>query len=73
MLIRFIAKNLFSFNEQTEFNLLPDKTKRLSNHIVNKKGVDVLRLTAIYGANGAGKSNLVKSISLLETIDLLHN
>lgn len=68
MLIRFVAKNIFSFNEETEFNLLPNKTQRLSHHKISHNNVDFLRMSAIYGANGSGKSNLIKSISLLETL-----
>ena len=68
MLIRFIAKNIYSFKEETEFNLLPNKSKNLSHHKVSNGNVDFLRLSAIYGANGSGKSNLINSISLLESI-----
>lgn len=68
MLIRFIAKNIFSFKEETEFNLFPNKTQRLQHHKVAMGDFEFLRFSAIYGANGSGKSNLIKSISLLETI-----
>jgi len=68
MLIKFIVKNIFSFNEETEFNLFPNKTQRLLHHKINIKKIEILRLSAIYGANGSGKSNLIKSISLLETM-----
>lgn len=66
MLIRFAISNLFSFKEETEFNLLPSKVKRLSHHKYNKSGIEVLKLSALYGANGSGKSNLIRSISLLK-------
>lgn len=66
MLIRFAISNLFSFKEETEFNLLPSKVKRLSHHKYNKNGIEVLKLSALYGANGSGKSNLIRSISLLK-------
>ena len=68
MLIRFVSKNIFSFKEETEFNLFPNKTQRLSHHKITKNDVDILRLSALYGANGSGKSNLIKSISLLESM-----
>lgn len=68
MIIRFVAKNLLSFKEETEFNLLPNRTQRLNHHKVSHNGIDFLRISAIYGANGAGKSNVIKSISLLEDI-----
>lgn len=68
MLIRFIAKNIFSFKDETEFNLFPNKTQRLLHHKVTIGDFEFLRFSAIYGANGSGKSNLIKSISLLKTI-----
>ncbi len=64
MLIRFVVKNLFSFKEETEFNLLPSKSQRLNHHKYQKNGIEVLKMTALYGANGSGKSNLVKAIGL---------
>ncbi|MDR0863352.1 MAG: ATP-binding protein [Candidatus Symbiothrix sp.] len=67
MIIRFVAKNIFSFKEETEFNLLPNKTQRLSHHKINIGEFDFLRFSAIYGANGAGKSNLIKAITLLDS------
>ncbi len=66
MIIRFIFKNLFSFKEFTEFNLLPGRISRLSHHLHHAPGISVLKLNAIYGANGAGKSNLVKALNLLK-------
>lgn len=68
MLIRFVAKNIYSFRDETEFNLFPNKTTRLQHHKVSRNGFDFLRFSAVYGANGSGKSNLIKSILLLETI-----
>lgn len=68
MLIRFIAKNLYSFKDETEFNLFPNKTQGLPHHKVKAGDFEFLRFSAIYGANGSGKSNLVKSISLLESL-----
>lgn len=66
MLIRFIAKNLYSFKDETEFNLLPNKTQRLNHHKRTYDHIDFLRLSAIYGANGSGKSNLIKGVSIIQ-------
>lgn len=64
MLLRFVIKNSFSFDEQKEFNMLPNtRLKTLKHHIYKD---NVLKLSSIYGANGAGKSNLIKSIFLLQ-------
>jgi AAA15 family ATPase/GTPase len=68
MLIRFIVKNIFSFKDETEFNLLPNKSQGLQHHKVKIGEFEFLRFSAVYGANGSGKSNLIKAISILETM-----
>src|SRR5262249_37565855 len=40
----------------------------LKHHRYDVKGIEVLKLSALYGANGSGKSNLIKGISLLRDI-----
>jgi uncharacterized protein len=66
MLIRFIVKNLFSFKEFTEFNLLPGRFTRMPHHLYAfDDDVAFLKLSALYGANGAGKSNLIRAMTLL--------
>ena len=66
MLIRFQIKNLYSFEEETEFNLLTNDSEHLPHHKRHCNEVDFLRLSAIYGANASGKSNFVKAIGLLQ-------
>lgn len=69
MLLRVILENFFSFKEQTEFNLFPSsRTQQLPGHIVPQGHTKALRLSAIYGANGAGKSNIIKALSILRNI-----
>lgn len=69
MLVRFIVSNFMSFKEETEFNMLPASgQKRLKEHIYSAGGIEVLKMGAIYGANGAGKSNLVKAIEVMKEI-----
>jgi len=40
----------------------------LNHHKYERSGIEILKLTALYGANGSGKSNLIHSISLLKTM-----
>lgn len=69
MLLRFIAENIFSFKEATEFNTFPSsKSKNHESHKVSFGHATALRMSAIYGANGAGKSNLISAMSLLREI-----
>src|SRR5690606_35208640 len=42
---------------------IPNKRlKTLQKHKYNVGGLELLKLSSIYGANGAGKSNLIKSL-----------
>ncbi len=70
MLIRFNVNNFYSFGKPKEFNMLPSpRYRRLGHHEYNvKDDFSILKLSAIYGANGAGKSNLIKAISFLEDL-----
>jgi len=69
MLIRIVVNNIFSFGEEKEFNTIPhNRLKTLNHHKYKINGFEILKTSAIYGANGAGKSNLVKSISLLQDL-----
>lgn len=65
MLIRLIVKNLFSFKDYTEFNMLPGRSTRMPHHLYQTAGLALLKMNAMYGANGAGKSNMVRALELL--------
>ena len=67
MLLRFIAENIYSFKDAAEFNTFP--SSKSQNHGQHKSACShatALRLAAIYGANGAGKSNLLSAIKLIK-------
>jgi len=66
MLIRFVVSNFLSFKEETEFNMLAGSFKIHKEHVYETGGIDVLKGAAIYGANGAGKSNFVKALAFLK-------
>ena len=69
MLLRFAAENILSFKDAVEFNTFPSsKTHSHEWHKITCGHATALRMSAIYGANGAGKSNLLKCISLLKAI-----
>lgn len=58
-----------SFKEAVEFNTFPSsRTHSHEWHKMTCGHATALRMSAIYGANGAGKSNLLKCISLLKSI-----
>ena len=68
MLIRFLVTNFLSFNEETEFNMIAGSLKSHKNHVIQVGKINVLKTSVLYGANGAGKSNLIKAISFLKDI-----
>lgn len=66
MLLRVILQNFLSFDEAVQFDMFPNqKRQTFLEHIYNKDTMPVLKLAAIYGANGAGKSNLIKGIEFM--------
>lgn len=66
MLLRFKIKNFLSFYEETVFDMFPNpKRERFNNHIYTTSPVPLLKQAAIYGENGAGKSNFIKAIDFL--------
>lgn len=66
MLIRFVTSNFLSFNEEKEFNMLAGSFRTHKHHVYKAGKLNVLKGAALYGANGAGKSNLVKAIDYLK-------
>jgi uncharacterized protein len=72
MLVSFSVSNFRSFDGEQTFSLVA--SNRLSGkhegHTIAIPHSDsrVLRAGVIYGANGAGKSNLFKALRLLKTI-----
>ena len=75
MLIRFNVKNVLSFSEREngkseEFSMIAGKVRSKKEHIYNDGKIKLLKLAAVYGANAAGKSNLVKAIDMMRQIIL---
>ena len=69
MLLRLIIENVSSFKEAVEFNTFPSsKSHSHGNHKMTCGHVTALRMSAIYGANGAGKSNLLFALRLLKSM-----
>lgn len=70
MLIRVVMTNFRSYGQETEFNMLPSSyVRRKDWHVHSQdRGANVLRTAVIYGANGAGKSCLVKALGRLQTM-----
>ena len=70
MLIQVVVKNFMSFKEETGFSMIgsADKLYQDRNIYETDKGLRVLKSTAIYGANGSGKSNFLKAVSFMKKL-----
>jgi hypothetical protein len=65
MLIKFTVENYLSFHDRVDFNMIASNETRHGHHVVkgqSKSHIDLLRTSIIYGANEAGKSNLIKAM-----------
>lgn len=73
MLIRFNIKNVYSFSSRQEglseeFSMIAGKTRGKKEHLYADNNIKLTKFAAIYGANAAGKSNLVKAMNLMREI-----
>lgn len=74
MLIRLNVKNFLSFSERKigndklshEFCLIAGKTRQKDEHLFKVNNIKALKFSAIYGANNAGKTNLIKALSFIK-------
>lgn len=73
MLVQFSVANFLSFNEEQVFSMVASIGDQHPAHLipdVPRKGESLLRGAAIYGANAAGKSNLVHALRFAQTLIL---
>jgi len=72
MLLQFVVENFRSFQKETILNLTPAKSRIHPDHVLisEKPGpkVRALPLAVFYGANAAGKSNLIRAIDFARNI-----
>lgn len=69
MLIRLRLENLYSF-KAAEFSMIASPERIHRHHIYpaqNRQDIRLTRFAALYGANAAGKSNLVKALRFAQT------
>jgi len=71
MLISFSVSNFRSFGEEETLSMVA--SNKLSEHLghlipIGSTGKHVLRTAVVYGANAAGKSNLVRAMSFAQRL-----
>jgi hypothetical protein len=67
MILEFKIKNFLSFKDEVTFSFEATKDKKLEDYHVVKvaKGVRLLKLGIVYGANASGKTNLLNAFEFL--------
>lgn len=65
MLIEFSVTNFLSFKDKNTFTMLASADTSLPNNLMSKGNEKLLKVTAIYGANASGKSNLFKILAFV--------
>lgn len=63
MLIRFSVENYRSFHERQIFSMAAGKHTRHKEQLVVVNGKRLLKAGVVFGANAAGKSNLIRAIN----------
>lgn len=62
MLIGFKIKNFLSFADEENFSMECGKVRGKREHVSECRGCNLLKFSAIYGSNAAGKSNYIHAI-----------
>ena len=73
MLIEFSIKNFLSFKEKNTFSMLASSDNMLEDNFIAIGKDKVLKMTALYGANASGKTNLFKILAMVSTIIIESN
>lgn len=63
MLIEFSVKNFLSFKDRTTLSMEKGNGDEVLENVIKNNITDILKTSAIYGANASGKSNLLKALS----------
>ena len=68
MLIEFSVKNFLSFKDKNTFTMMASSDNTLKDNYVEINNDKILKITAIYGANASGKTNLFKILGIVSSM-----
>lgn len=68
MLIEFSVSNFLSFKDKNTFTMLASSDNTLKDNFVEINNDRILKMTAIYGANASGKTNLFKILAMVSSM-----
>lgn len=72
MLVNFSVTNFLSFNKKTSFKMESGRVTKKLDHLLqdDETGKSLLKFSAMYGKNGAGKTNFIRAVSVLRNFVL---
>ena len=72
MLVNFSVTNFLSFNQKTTFSMESGRVTKKTDHLLidQNTGKSLLKFSAMYGKNGAGKTNFIRAVSVLRNFIL---
>ncbi|EQC2236220.1 AAA family ATPase, partial [Listeria monocytogenes] len=75
MLINFDVENFLSFKDNTNFSMeTGNRIRKLNDEaVLNVKDKKILKSSIIFGANGAGKTNLIFALMRLKNLIFIAN
>lgn len=68
MLIEFSVTNFLSFKDKNTFTMLASSDSTLKDNYIEIGNDKILKMTALYGANASGKTNLFKILSMVSNM-----
>lgn len=69
MLLEFKVSNYRSIGDELTISLVPaSKQRDYPQNVISKSKYQALNAISLYGPNGGGKSNILKSMSLLDKL-----
>lgn len=68
MLIEFSVTNFLSFKDKITFSMIASTDNALVDNVVEISNERILKITALYGANASGKTNLFKVLGTVSNM-----
>lgn len=68
MLIEFSVTNFLSFKDRNTFTMIASSDNTLKDNYVETNNEKILKITAMYGANASGKTNLFKILVIVSSM-----
>lgn len=68
MLIEFSVTNFLSFKDKNTFTMIASSDNTLKDNYVEINNEKILKMTAMYGANASGKTNLFKILVIVSSM-----